>query len=311
MARKPQRIGIVANPEKSGNRDLIQTLIRSFHAAGLAVRLDDNTARHFAEVLPSHLIDGVMPLSKLTGWAQVLAVLGGDGTMLRVMGEALSAQPELRCAVAAINSGTLGFLSCATADEAQEAVNFIVEGNFQISHRAVIEIRVGVKNRRLKTFYALNEVAVTRGAGCRMVSLEVCVGGRFVNHYAGDGLIVATPTGSTAYSLSAGGPIIEPMAPVFAITPICPHALSDRAIVVSDSSLVQILPKDLRDPALIAVDGEQIAEIDDTFRVEIRRAPVVVPLIFRSEASFFGVLRQKLGWAGSTDARKSRTDSKT
>lgn len=304
MARKPQRIGIVANPEKEGNRELIVQLIEGFTSRGLEVRLGEEAALHFASALDGLGPGAVSTLPELVSWCHVLAVLGGDGTMLRQMREAIASQPQMRCSVAGINSGTLGFLSCATADEAGKAIRFISEGDFQISSRSVIEVRVGSGHGKLETHYAMNEVAVTRGANSRMVSLEVCVGGGFVNHYAGDGLIVATPTGSTAYSLSAGGPIIEPSAPVFAITPICPHALSDRAIVVSDASPVQILTDALRDGASVTVDGEPIAEIDSSYRVEIRRAPVNVPLVFPSEASFFDVLRQKLGWSGSTAAKK-------
>jgi NAD+ kinase len=148
-------------------------------------------------------------------------------------------------------------------------------------------------------WHALNEVSFNRGPVTRLVKIELRVDGEFVTRYGSDGLIVATPTGSTAYSLSAGGPIIEPESGVFVITPVCPHSLSSRPLVLADRARLEIRAPVQRDEVFVTVDGHASRPIHPEERFEIQRGDFHVPLVTSTDSSFFEVLRQKLDWSGS------------
>ena len=149
------------------------------------------------------------------------------------------------------------------------------------------------------TFLALNEVTLARGQTARLVSLEAWVSGELLNHYRADGLIVASPTGSTAYSLSAGGPLISPCAAVFVITPICPHTMSQRSLVVADDSLISLCPQGGGDgPILFTIDGRDCLMIGEGSRVQVRKAEASFDLLRLEGHSFYEALRQKLNWRG-------------
>jgi NAD+ kinase len=154
-------------------------------------------------------------------------------------------------------------------------------------------------NGHEQEFLALNEVVLARGQTGKLVSLRADINGELLNHYRADGLIVATPTGSTAYSLSAGGPLISPDARVFVITPICPHSLSYRSLVVDDASHVEIVPEgSAEEPMFFTVDGRDIVEIAIGSRISVRKSPRSFHLLRLKNRSFYEALRQKLGWRG-------------
>jgi NAD+ kinase len=250
--------------------------------------LDEETAALMGE-------GGGIPASSFAQNVDVAAVIGGDGTMLH----AVSRLGDFEKPVAGINIGTLGFLTSCTDSEVGEFAEALAEGRFKISARTLLEAVVLRPGKDPLSFTALNEVTLARGDTGRMVSLIARVNGELLNRYRADGLIVATPTGSTAYSLSAGGPLIAPCAAVFLITPICPHSLSQRALALSDSCVVELSSDDRETgPMIFTVDGRDNMHIGPGDRIEVRKSDRSFNLLRLGDRSFYETLRQKLGWQG-------------
>lgn len=227
--------------------------------------------------------------------ADLIVVLGGDGTILwtvRQLGREVKP-------IAAINTGTLGFLTCATAEESERLVEAIVAGELEMTNRLIIEGAFEREGEVAARFVALNEVTLCRGADSRVIHVNAWIDDVPANRYTGDGLILATPTGSTAYSLSAGGPLVQPGSDVLVVTPICPHTLANRPLVVSAGSEIVFEIPEQRDGLSLLVDGQLVTAIEEPGRVTMRRAGFSLPLASLPGQNFFGVLHQKLGWTGS------------
>ncbi|MAS94727.1 MAG: hypothetical protein CMO55_16125 [Verrucomicrobiales bacterium] len=288
MAEAP-RVGIVANPSKAGAKDLLKDLVKQFGEQGVPVVLEDETA-----CLAN--FESGLPLAELSDQIDLLVVLGGDGTILWVLRQL----EEKIKPVAAINTGTLGFLTSATADESSDLVHAIVTGDYKTSQRVLIEGTLQREGKTLDNFFALNEVTLCRGVDSRVIHVEANINGKRANRYTGDGLILATPTGSTAYSLSAGGPLVQPGASVFVVTPICPHTLANRPLVLDGSAHVVFEVPEQRDDLALMVDGQLVADLREPATVDMRRAHFSLPLISLPGNNFYDVLHQKLGWTGTT-----------
>ncbi len=293
MAEK--HIGLIANLDKDGAVDLLAKLTRDLSTSGQTVHLHNESAAAL-EAIGIAADNPPLNLSALADISDLLIVLGGDGTLLNIAAQLREKAKPL----AAVNTGTLGFLSCVTSDETDRLVEAIKDSSYEISRRRILSAEVTHGDHPVETYTALNELVIGRGSTSRTTHVEARVDGEFVNHYTGDGLIVATPTGSTAYSMSAGGPIVHPGAPVMLITPVCPHTLANRAIVVSDSSEIELLIADQRDPLYLTADGRGIAEIDQQVHIKITRARFELSLVSLNGDSFFNVLKGKLGWYGSS-----------
>jgi NAD+ kinase len=280
--------GILANPHKPGAVATLNALRAALEGHGCGLLLEDETAVMLGEA-------GGIPAAEFSQRVDVAVVLGGDGTMLH----AVSRLGDFEKPVAGINIGTLGFLTTCTDAEIPAFASAIARGRFSTSVRTLLEVGVHRAGRPVESFVALNEITLARGDTGRLVSLLAKVNGEHLNNYRADGLIVATPTGSTAYSLSAGGPLISPQAAVFVITPICPHSLSQRSLVVSDDVIITLSPED-RDmsPMLFTVDGRDNMRIDAGDFVEIRKARRSFHLLRLEEHSFYEALRRKLHWQG-------------
>jgi NAD+ kinase len=223
----------------------------------------------------------------------LLLVFGGDGTMLRMIRETNdSGTPIL-----GINLGRLGFLTAISAKDIAAGLEKLWRNDFVIESQPLVEAEGQGHAIRM---FALNDVVISRGAVSRLIELEVSVNDQELTCYRGDGLIVSSPTGSTAYSLSAGGPIISPGAEVFAITPICAHALFNRTVVINSSSVVRVklLSKEMQ--TIIAADGQIQANLEAGATVTIRRSRRVARLLNPGGTSFFETVRQKLHWRGSS-----------
>jgi len=262
--------------------------VARFGSAGQSVLLEEATA------VLAQLPRGV-PLSQLADEVDLLVVLGGDGTLLwvvRQMGASLKP-------IAAINTGTLGFLTCATEEESGALVESLVSGTYTISERLLLVGELEQNGRMGDPFYALNEVTLCRAVASRVIHVEAQVNGVFANRYTGDGLILATPTGSTAYSLSAGGPLVAPDANVFVVTPICPHSLANRPLVVDASSRLVFETPRQRDTLSLLADGQLLAVLDEPARVHLRKADFRLPLVSLPHQDFYGVLHRKMGWKGT------------
>jgi NAD+ kinase len=281
------QIGIIANPSKLGAAGTARRLVALAASHGIGVLLEQATAGLLGE-------PGGVSAQQLGASVDLVAVLGGDGTMLH----AVSCIEASGVPMAGVNIGTLGFLTSCTDAELDEFVAALAAGRFSTIARSLLNVEV-VGPDGVRQFTALNEVTLTRGQTGRLVSLTASVNGELLNHYRADGLIVATPTGSTAYSLSAGGPLVSPEAEVFVITPICPHSLSNRSLVVADTSEIELTPNGGSDePMIFTVDGRDCLAIDAAVRVRIRKAAGVLPLVRLDGRSFYETLRQKLHWHG-------------
>jgi NAD+ kinase len=198
-----------------------------------------------------------------------------------------------------INVGSLGFLTTASSQSIREAVDNIAEGKMTFSHRTMLEVVLRDGSKQQAPMIGLNDAVLSRGELSRLIRLRTRVNGEVLTEFNADGLIVATPTGSTAYSLSAGGPIMEPESGVFVITPICPHVLTNRSIIVSENSVIEIEASEPDYPVYLTVDGRDPLRIARDAKVEIRKAKRRLQLAALPNVSFFGVVRQKLKWSGS------------
>jgi NAD+ kinase len=225
--------------------------------------------------------------------AELLVVVGGDGTLLNVAGHLGETMPP----IFGINVGSLGFLTTVSSPAFREAAETIANGKMTFSNRALLEVALGDSNE--KPMIALNDAVFSRGEVSRLIRLRTRVNGEALTEFNADGLIVATPTGSTAYSLSAGGPILEPESGVFVITPICPHVLTNRSIIVSDKSLIEVEASEPDYPVYLTVDGREPVRVNQGDNVQIRKAKKTLRLAAMPDMSFFSVVRQKLKWSGS------------
>lgn len=281
-------VGILANPHKPGSIPTLVALRSALLERGISVILEEQTAVLMGE-------SGGLAGMFFSQHVDVVAVIGGDGTMLH----ALSCLGDFQKPVAGINIGTLGFLTSCTDGELSEFAAALAENRYTTSVRTLLDATIRRPGQCAVGFTALNEVTLARGDTGRMVSLTAKVNGELLNHYRADGLIVATPTGSTAYSLSAGGPLIAPGAGVFLITPICPHSLSQRALVLSDTCVVE-LSSEVHDsgPMIFTVDGRDSMHIEPGELIEVRKSPRSFHLLRLEGSSFYEALRQKLGWQG-------------
>lgn len=281
-------VGIIANSGKEGARIALDRLSQVLAVRGISVRLEREAAALCG-------LPGGMDGPDLAATSDVIAVLGGDGTMLN----AVAMLGRTDKPVAGINIGNLGFLTTCTDDEVEHFADALLSGEYGTSRRTLLTARVIRADGSEQSFLALNEVVLARGQTGRLVSLSAYVDGDLLNRYRADGLIVATPTGSTAYSLSAGGPLISPAAGAFVITPICPHTLSHRSLVIGDDAEVELAPENADEaPMLFTVDGRDCVSIHPGDRIQVRKADHEWNLLRLTGHSFYEALRQKLNWRG-------------
>lgn len=281
-------IGLVAHTGKPGVGDLINSIVKEFDRFSISILLEKETAA-VAGKKSDHSI------AQLGAAADLLVVVGGDGTILHVVGQL----EEVIKPVFGINVGSLGFLTCANSSSYREAVECIAKDRINFSQRALLEARVKLGDKQTNKMIALNDAVLSRGELSRLVLLCTRVNGEPLTEFNADGLIVATPTGSTAYSLSAGGPILDPESGVFVITPICPHVLTNRSIIVAQGSTIEIEASDPEYPIFLTLDGRKPIHVERGSVITIRRAKKTLPLASLPDASFFSVVRQKLKWSGS------------
>ncbi|MEP7015705.1 MAG: NAD(+)/NADH kinase [Verrucomicrobiota bacterium] len=281
-------IGLIAHTGKPGVADLINAIAEEFRASSISVLLEKETAAIAGR-------ESDYTVAQLGTAADLLVVVGGDGTILHVVGQL---DDEIK-PIFGINVGSLGFLTCANSHAYREAVECIAKDRINFSQRALLEARVRLGEKQTSKMIALNDAVVSRGELSRLVQLRTWVNGEALTEFNADGLVVATPTGSTAYSLSAGGPILDPESGVFVITPICPHVLTNRSIIVAQTSTIEIEASDPDYPVFLTLDGRPPIHVERGSTVTIRKAKKTLPLAALPDASFFSVVRQKLKWRGS------------
>jgi NAD+ kinase len=270
--------------KKEGSLDVIHTLLEAFSARSVRVMLEPDTAR-----LASRM-DLSCSFEAIKADAEVLLVLGGDGAFLR----AAHLVSDSHLPIMGINLGHLGFLTEAEIADLPEAVNKLVEDEYVIEERMMLEAEVLREGQHQGPFAAFNDIVVTRGTFARVIQVEVRVDGQLTARFSADGLIVATPTGSTAYSLSAGGPVVSPRVEAFVITPICPHTLASRSVVVHPDEPIEISVHSLHDQVRLSVDGQPGMKIQAEDRIFIQKSERVARLVRLGKRGFYELLRNRL-----------------
>ena len=284
-----KRVGLVANTTKPSVRALLRDAVRILIEARCEILADPPTA-----ALAGLAEDAMLPPDRLARSVDLLLVFGGDGTMLRAVREANGA----RSPILGVNIGRLGFLAAVPSRELAPALATVLAGHYSIDARPLI-LAEGAANGAPVSIHALNDVVISRGAASRMIEMDVHVDGHFLTRYRCDGLIISSPTGSTAYSLSAGGAIISPAAKVFALTPICPHTLSNRSVIVDMASRIDVRVAGENIEASFNADGQVGAGLVSGDVISVRRARREVRLARLDGATFFETVRHKLHWSGS------------
>jgi NAD+ kinase len=284
----PKTIGLIAHTGKAGVGELIDAVAKEFSRVLIKVVIEKETA-----ALVGQRSDRTV--AQVAAETDLLVVLGGDGTILNVadhLGDVIKP-------IFGINVGSLGFLTCSTSADYRDAVACVAKGAITFSERTLLDVRIKTGAQERTAMIGLNDAVLSRGECSRLVRLRTRVNGEPLTEFNADGLIVATPTGSTAYSLSAGGPIMAPESGVFVITPICPHVLTNRSIIVTEDSLIEVEPTEPDYPVYLSVDGRDPVHVEVGSLVAIRKAKRTLPLAVMPDVSFFSVVRQKLKWSGS------------
>lgn len=279
-------IGIISRPRRSNLAVVVPALLHWFEARGVRPLYDMETASCLNEASEGRTREQVAEES------QLLLVLGGDGTLLA----AARVAAPLGIPILPINLGSLGFLTSFKLEEMYPALEDIMAGRFSSSERVMLDVTLERGGSVLERQSVVNEAVIHKGALARMIDLRLAIDGDFVCRYRADGLIVATPTGSTAYSLSAGGPIVHPAVESWIVTPICPHTLTDRPVMVRDSSAIEVtLDKD-SESVFLTLDGQTGIPMEAADRVQLKRAAERLKLIQPPRKSYFEILRSKLKW---------------
>jgi NAD+ kinase len=281
-------VGIVANLEKAGASRIARMLVRQLRHLRQRAVLEES----LADELETR---GGRPLRELARACRLLVVLGGDGTILKTAREIHPYAPPLL----PVNLGKLGFLAAVPPSSLRRVLPLALSGRLMAVSHSTLEVAVARSRDAERGLVALNDVVISRGPVSRITELKLFVDGQFLNSYVCDGMIVSTPTGSTAYSLSAGGPIIVPEARVLTITPICPHTLSNRSVIISDRSTVEIQLTSQRMELLLGLDGQRMVRLAPSDRVSVRTGSFKVRIITPPGGTFFELLRKKLRWTGS------------
>lgn len=283
-----ESIGLVVNPLKEGSLKLAAELAPWLISRGIKTLVEDESA---------HLIgrgDLAAPLDQVCD-AEMAVVLGGDGTVLRA---ARTAGPK-GTPILGVHLGQYGFITEIHPPDARPALERVLRGDYRISERMMIQASLIRDGEVIFSSPALNDAVVSKGPLSRLLNLHTFVDERFIATYAADGIIVASPTGSTAYSLSAGGPVVNPNVTVMIITPICPHTLNARSLVVPDDESVQIVGEcgDGRaDEMMVTVDGQIGCQMKCSDKVDIRRAGFSARIVYWDPMSFYDKLQSRLRW---------------
>jgi NAD+ kinase len=279
-----KKVGVIANPKRPHAADIFERLAKKAEELGWTLFADPGTATY----LPGST---VIEFSDFASTVDVLLSMGGDGTML-LCAQLLNGADV---PILGINLGSLGFLTSIAEDSFESALDALETGEIQSETRTVGECTVGGKTHRV-----LNDIAIGWGGTSRMISLHTSIDGEHITTFSCDGMILTTPTGSTGHSLSCGGPIIQPGTAAFGISVICPHTLSNRPLVIPDSSTIEIRIESAHKTILLAVDGKDVDPLNEGDIIRFSKSDRPVRFLHLPGYSYFSLLRQKLHWRGST-----------
>jgi NAD+ kinase len=277
--------GIISKPNSTAAEEIVPKLIEWLRRRGIAVRIDEQTAFYAGGVAG-------MPREEVPQSCDLVIVLGGDGTLL----SAARAIGRREIPLFPVNLGGLGFLTAISIEELYPELERALRGEHRIAKRKLMTTEVLREGNVIASFDALNDAVLTKSSIARMIDLDTFVDEQFVCAYKADGLIIATPTGSTAYSLSAGGPIIFPSVPAICLTPICPHMLTNRPVLVPETSVIRVASRGPDESVYLTIDGQIGTPIREHDTVVCHSSHHSLLLIRPPRMMFFDVLRQKLKW---------------
>ncbi|MGA2725801.1 MAG: NAD(+)/NADH kinase [Bryobacteraceae bacterium] len=281
-------VGIISKPNSAAAASIVPVLIEWLRERGMAVRIDEQTALYAGAGGSSSGI----PRDEVPEGCDLVIVLGGDGTLLA----AARAIGRRETPLFPVNLGGLGFLTAITIDELYPELERAFRGEHRIAKRKLLATEVVRGGQVVAAYEALNDAVLTKAAIARMIDLDAHVDQQFVCAYKADGLIISTPTGSTAYSLSAGGPIIFPSVPAICITPICPHMLTNRPVLVPETSVIRVISRAPDESVFLTIDGQVGNPIREGDTLVCRSSDYTLRLVRPPHMMFFDVLRQKLKW---------------
>jgi NAD+ kinase len=230
--------------------------------------------------------------AEIPNHVEMIIVLGGDGTLLSVARQVVG----LNIPILGVNLGGLGFLTEIPIEEVYPALDKVLEGDYRADQREVLQVSVIRKGKTLADYTVLNDAVINKGALARIIDLETTINGEHLTTFKSDGLILSTPTGSTAYNLSAGGPIVYPTLDCIIITPICSHTLTNRPIVIPDQVIVRVILKTRQQEVILTLDGQQGFPLEFDDEIEVKKSDEHILLIKSPHRHFFGLLREKLKW---------------
>lgn len=296
------RIGVVGNKSKETLPDAIEVLLKIGAKYDIDFFFHDDLESQLSQRL-SKSVDSIQFLTskELIEEIDMLVSFGGDGTILsaaRMIG-------RTKIPILGINLGKLGFLAEVSLDELESFIHEIVNGHHIIEERMMLRTTIGKEKQE---YFSLNDVVIDNSSSSRLINISVYVNEDYLVSYSGDGIIIATPTGSTAYSLAAGGPIVDPTTEVFVVQPISPHSLSARTVIVPDDSVVRIVVEHLSDEARLTVDGQLGKVFTPPMNITIQKADFAISLIKRNDRSYYDILRAKLFWGSDIRLIKGKKD---
>jgi NAD+ kinase len=280
-------VGIISRPRREDIARVVPPLVNWLQAHGAQVACDSETS----DCLGQSAVQA-RKREDLPTCTDLLIVLGGDGTLLSAA--RLAAQRKVP--ILAVNLGGLGFLTTVSQDELYSILEEIFSGKHRVSERVMLEAEVVRGGSVIRTQIALNDAVLNKAALARIMDLELRVDGEYVTTYKADGLILSTPTGSTAYSLAAGGPIVYPIVEAFVVTPICPHTLTNRPIVIPDSVTIDIDFKAEDELVYLTLDGQVGVELSRGDHIRVRKAADKLLLVRPAKKTYYQILRNKLKW---------------
>ncbi len=279
-----KKIGIICKLEKAEPKEILQDLLPLLKRKGCDVYLDTETASKIG-------LNGYSR-SEIASLVDVVIVLGGDGTMLSVS----RLVAEKGVPILGVTLGSLGFITEISKEEVLAAVEKMIQSPLAIEERLMLHTQIFRNDNQVASYLALNDIVFNKGALARIIDLETYINGRYVTTYKADGLIVSTPTGSTAYSLSAGGPILYPTLDSILVTPICSHTLTNRPIVLPQDFKIKVVLKTLSEDVYLTVDGQEGFSLRMDDAIEIVKSRSKARLLLPKERDYFDILRTKLKW---------------
>lgn len=280
-----KRVGIIAKPHKPEVRTVLQELLPWLEARGVEPVLDVDTAGLAG-------MPGGQGKADLPGLVDLLLVLGGDGTLLSVA-RLVGARDV---PILGVSLGGLGFLTEVTLEELYQTLDAVFQGTYEVSQRILLSVTVHRQGERIAEYVALNDAVINKGALARMIELETHIDGQYVTTFRADGLILSTPTGSTAYCLAAGGPIVYPTLRALVVAPICPHMLNFRPLVIPDAAKVEIVQGSANENAYLTLDGQVGFALRHRDVIKVVRSDHTITLLKAPGKNYFQILRTKLKW---------------